>query len=58
VKTPYDTERSTMIQMANILLGNLRREAEEERLARKVKRSNRIVHLGLRRVEHSDDAAA
>ncbi|HEX6946593.1 MAG TPA: hypothetical protein VF246_04510 [Acidimicrobiia bacterium] len=58
MKTHYDTERSTMIQMANILLGDLRRKAAEERLARKVTRPGRVIHLGLRRVDRNHDAAA
>ncbi|MFO7300199.1 MAG: hypothetical protein DIU67_008420 [Actinomycetes bacterium] len=40
-----------MIQMANILLGDLRRQAAEERLARKATLRQRVVHLGRRRVE-------
>ena len=59
MKTPYGSE-STMIKLANILLGDLRREAAQERLAKKVARHNRVIHLGPYRikVERPEDTAA
>ncbi len=60
VKTPYEDERSTMINMANILISDMRRKAEAERLAAKVSRHQRVIHLGPYRikVDRPDDRAA
>lgn len=60
LKTPYGNERSTMISMANILVGDLRRQAQKERLANKVERPNRVIHVGPYRikVERPENRAA
>lgn len=49
-----------MISMANILLHDLRRQAQHERLARSVARQSRVIHLGPYRikVERPDNTAA
>ncbi len=60
VKTPYDNGRSPMINLANILIGDMRRTAEAERLAAKFSRHERVIHLGPYRIklDRSDDRAA
>ncbi len=60
VKTPYDNGRDPMINLANILLGDMRRQAAAERLAAKVSRHERVIHLGPYRikVDRPEDRAA
>ena len=59
VKTPYGSG-NTMIDMANILVGDLRRQAAQERLAKRVVRQSRVIHLGPYRikVERPENTAA
>lgn len=49
-----------MIDMANILVGDLRRQAAQERLAKRVVRQSRVIHLGPYRikVERPENTAA
>lgn len=42
-----------MINLANIILRDLRREASAERLAHRVKKAPRVIHVGRSRVNES-----